>query len=66
MWINTYLPTDPQTVDFDERDLLDVLSEIESIMDGTHFHDVILNGDLNWDMRRTSGFSTLIANFVKK
>ena len=31
LWINTYLPTDPLTIDFDESELLGVLSEIESI-----------------------------------
>ena len=66
LWINTYLPTDPHTADFDEGELLQVLSEIESIMDKTIFHDVVLNGDLNWDMIRKSGFSLLLAEFVEK
>ena len=62
LWINTYLPTDPQTVNFDESELIDVLNEVENIMDETHFN----NGDLNWDMGRRSGFSAVMANFVQK
>ena len=66
LWINTYLPTDPQTLNFDESELIDVLNEVENIMDETHFNDVIWNGDLNWDMGRRSGFSAMMANFVQK
>ena len=54
LWINTYLPTDPLTIDFDESELLGLLSEIESISDKTLFNDVVWNGDLIWDMNRRS------------
>ena len=54
LWINTYLPTDPLTIDFDESELLGLLSEIESILDKTLFNDVVWNGDLIWDMNRRS------------
>ena len=66
LWINTYLPTDPLTIDFDESELLGVLSEVESILDKTLFNDVIWNGDLNWDMSRRSGFSQIMKDFVEK
>ena len=33
LWINTYFPTDPGGVNFDENELIGVLSEIEDIMD---------------------------------
>ena len=66
LWINTYLPTDPLTIDFDESELLRVLSEVESILDKTLFNDVVWNGDLNWDMKRRSGFSLMMKDFVQK
>ena len=66
LWINTYLPTDPLTIDFDESELLGVLSEVESILDKTLSNDVIWNGDLNWDMSRRSGFSLIMKDFVEK
>ena len=47
LWINCYFPTDPQTIQFDNVDLSEVLSEIESVMDTTEFDDVILAGDFN-------------------
>ena len=66
LWINAYLPTDPQTVIFDDSELIEVLSEIESIMDSTDFDDVLWNGDLNWHMARNSGFSTMMKNFMAR
>ena len=60
LWINTYLPTDPLTVQFDDSELVEVLSEVETIMDSADFDDVLWNGDLNWHMARNSGFSTYI------
>ena len=64
LWINTYLPTDPQTVNFDEVELIDVLGEIETLMDETDFQDIIWNGDLNSDMGRNSGIARIMSNFV--
>ena len=66
LWINTYLPTDPRTINFDDGELLDVLNEVESIMDETNFDDIVWNGDLNWDMDRNTGFSILMNNFVER
>ena len=66
LWINTYLPTDPLTIDFDESELLGVLSEIDFILDKTLFGDVFWNGDLTWDMSRRSGFSLIMKDFVEK
>ena len=65
MWINAYLPTDPQTVNFDDAELVEVLCEIESIIEKSGCTDVILNGDLNWDPSRNTGFSTTVRNFVE-
>ena len=55
-----------KTVIFDDNELFDVLTEIESIMDNTEFDDVLWNGDLNWHMARNSGFSTVMKNFLTK
>ena len=49
LWLNTYLPTDPMTVnDFYESELVSVLSEVEMILDKTMFDDCVWAGDLNW------------------
>ena len=47
LWINCYMPTDPQTIQYDSQELLIVLSEIEKILDSADYDDVALMGDLN-------------------
>ena len=66
LWINAYFPTDPQTTDFDDTEVLEVLTEIEMIMDKTEFDDVILNGDLNWDIDRKTTFCNILSSFFEK
>ena len=64
LWINVYLPTDPQTQNFDAAELLVVLSEIETVMDTSDYDDCILQGDLNWDSNRQSGFSKVVSKVL--
>ena len=64
IWFNCYMPTDPQTVLYDETDLLPILMEIESILDNNSFDDCILAGDLNLDQRRGSGYVACLSDFL--
>jgi hypothetical protein len=57
IWINAYFLTDPQNIIFDDRELVEVLSEIESILDTTQLDDVLITADMNWDMTHQSGFA---------
>ena len=67
LWINSYLPTDPQTVvRYDGTDLMEVLLEVELLLSSVPHTDVVWSGDLNWEMSRNSAFSTIIDEFVKK
>ena len=60
LWINTYLPTDPLTVQFDDSELLEVLHEVESTMDNAEFDDILWNGDLNRHPELAHGQSFMI------
>ena len=66
LWINTYLPTDPITQDFDEKELVEVLSEVESLLNLVAFDDIVWNGDLNSHPDRKTGFSQLMTHFLRK
>ena len=66
LWINVYLPTDPQTKNYNAEELLLVLSEMENIMDAAEYDDCIVQGDLNWDSVRQSGFSKVMKNFCER
>ena len=45
LWINCYMPTDPQTIQYNDEELLNVLTEIENIMDIEDYDDVACMGD---------------------
>ena len=66
LWINSYFPTDPLTVRFDETELLEVLNEAEDIMDKTEFDNILWGGDFNWDPMRVTGFSETVGRFMEK
>ena len=61
------MPTDPQTVnDFDESELVGVLSEIEMILDKSVFGDCVWAGDFNWHRERNTAFSRNMERFVSQ
>ena len=66
LWLNTYFPTDPGGEQFEEEELLGLLSDIENVMDTVDFDDIVWNGDLNYDPSRTSGFVRTISRFLVK
>ena len=67
LWLNTYMPTDPQRVtEYDDTDLQEVLLEVETILSSSNYTDVIWAGDLNWDMKRATYFSRTMYAFVER
>ena len=42
------------------------MTEIESILDNNDFDDCVWQGDLNWEMSRSSGFSSCMRQFLEK
>ena len=63
--INSYFPTDPRS-DFDEIDLLMLLTEIQKIIDENDFDYMVLGGDINADFRRKTKFVDIIQEFLMK
>ena len=49
LWINAYFPNDPLRQNFDETELILLLSEIENIMDTCNYDDCLLQGQ-NWEL----------------
>ena len=66
LWINVYFPTDPQTANFNDTDLLKLLHEIKNVMDSHEFDHVMLNGDINWDPSQQTGFSNTVSAFLQR
>ena len=60
LWGNAYFPTDPQDGIFDDRELVCVLQEIESIMDKGGYDHVLWGGDINYDPTRNTTFTEIV------
>ena len=66
LWLNTYLPCDPQTQHFDDTELLQTLSEVENIIAASGGCEVIWAGDMNWDMSRNNHFTQIVGAAVQR
>ena len=66
LWLNTYLPTDPQLQRYDDSELQEVLMEVRNILNNTEFDDIVWGSDLNWDPSRDFQFSRSLASFVQE
>ena len=67
LWLDTYMPTDPKRLTkYDDSELREALLEVETIISGGNFTDVIWGGDLNWDMSRVTYFARTMASFVER
>ena len=67
LWVNTYLPTDPQLIgEYDDSVLREVLGEVEGILANTNYDDVVWGSDLNWDMKRNTYFARTMTSFIEK
>ena len=54
------------TLRFDDNELFGVFLEIEDILEKHDYDGCILQGDLNWDMSRSTGFSTCMQHFIDR
>ena len=41
LWINAYMPTDTQIINYDETDLLKILGDVEEIIENNNFDEII-------------------------
>ena len=62
--INSYFPTDPGTIAFDDSDLLETLQSIKSVVDHIEFDKLIWLGDINTDFICKSGHVNSVKNFI--
>ena len=66
LWINVYMPTDPQTQSMDESEAISTLNEIEKIIQNNKFNDLLCAGDFNYDESRKTKFCRIVYEFLQK
>ena len=60
------MPCDTQNSNSDNFELLETLTEIETLINQYSDCEILWLGDLNWEMKRKSNFSNIFHNFVEK
>ena len=67
LWLNTYLPPDPQIIgEYDDSVLREVLAQVENILTNSSYDDVVWGSDLNWDLSRNTSFARTLSAFVER
>ena len=66
LWINCYMPVDPQTQTLDETEIRATLSEVENIIENGKFHDLIWGGDFNYQSNRNTRYVRIMDEFLNK
>ena len=66
LWVNSYFPTDPRILNFDESELLAVQAELEAVLEHGGYDGCLVSGDFNYDARRNSGFCRSMADFLAR
>ena len=64
--INTYFPCDPRTDNFDDRELLTLLSDIQNTVLQSDCNRVWLAGDLNSHFQRQTRFTNLVKEYFEE
>ena len=64
--LNTYFPCDPRTSNFNDAELLRLLSDTQAIIQQAISTNVWVAGDLNYDFSRNTTFSTLVHDYFEE
>ena len=64
--INSYFPTDPGTVVFDENELFETIQSIRNVINESNFDHIYWLGDINADFIRRSGHVNCVKDFVEE
>ena len=60
--INTYFPCDPRIDNFDDTELINLLSDIKVLIENSGCTNVLLTGDLNIHFERSTRFTQIVLN----
>ena len=61
--INTYFPTDPQALNFNDFELLKCIEDVKWYINKYPGHKIIIAGDLNLDLSRNTRFVNIVRDF---
>ena len=66
LWMNAYLPCDPQFQHYDDTELIQTLSEVERIVAEFSECEVVWAADMNYDTRRDNHFTRTVRPVLQR
>ena len=66
LWINGYMPCDPQKQSHEDTELIATLSEVERLMAAAPDCEVLWAADMNWDRSRNNHFTRTVASALER
>ena len=66
LWINCYMPCDPQKANHDYSELILTLSEIENLVTSNPDCKTIFCGDMNLEVTRNNEFVRIFSSMMRK
>ena len=64
--VNTYFPCDPRVNNFNDNEIVSLLSDIQNLIRDSESMNILVAGDLNCHFRRNTRFSNLIKEFFEE
>ena len=64
--LNTYFPCDPRTRNFDDTELIKLLTDIQTVVLQSQVQNILLAGDLNCDFSRNTRFTRLVHDYLNE
>ena len=64
--VNTYFPCDPRVNNFDDNEIVRLLSDINNLIRDSDSSNILVAGDLNSHFSRNTRFSNLIKDFFEE
>jgi hypothetical protein len=66
LWINGYMPCDPQLQSHEDTELLTTLGEVERLITAAPDCEVVWAADMNWDRTRNNHFTRTVAAALER
>ena len=66
LWINGYIPCDPQLQDFDDTELVATLTEVELLVTAHTDCEIVWAADMNWDVSRDNHHTRTVSTALDR
>ena len=64
--VNVYFPCDPQVDQFDEKELITLLADLQIVIDKSGCFNVLIAGDFNSDFSRKTRFTEIVEEYLSE